>query len=455
MQITILSGSPKGDMSVTLQYMKYIESNCKENEYKVFHVGQEIKRIEKDTRLFEEIVDGVSNSDGVVWCTPVYYFLIPSQMKRFIELIYERGVGLAFSGKYAAILTTSVHCSDHTAHDYLRSICEDLGMRYVDGYSADMHDLLHSEERERLVKFAACFFKYIAEDKPTCSVFLPLRYKQPEYVPGEIEDVPKTWGRKIVLISDADDHDYNLNHMIDVFTKSIASEVEVVKLNEIDIRGGCLGCYRCAYDTICVQKDEVMDTYRQKIFPADAIVYAAAIKDRFLSSRWKMFLDRAFFSQHSPPFQGGQILFLISGPLRQVPNLRQWLLTFSECSGASLAGIITDEYEDSAYVTKLIGSHADQLVWAIDERYAVPGTFLGVGVHKVMRDCVYDYKSLFKYDNDFYKEHHLYDFPQKNVGLRAQNLFISLALKNPALRNRVYRDFTKQLVRPLQKVLQG
>jgi len=56
--------------------------------------------------------------------------------------------------------------------------------------------------------------------------------------------------------------------------------------------------------------------------------------------------------------------------------------------------------------------------------------------------------------NDFYKEHHLYDFPQKNVGLRAQNLFISLALKNPALRNRVYRDFTKQLVRPIQKVLQ-
>jgi hypothetical protein len=50
--------------------------------------------------------------------------------KRFIELITERGVQDAFAGKYTATLSTSIHFYDHTAHNYMHAVCDDLNMKY-------------------------------------------------------------------------------------------------------------------------------------------------------------------------------------------------------------------------------------------------------------------------------------------------------------------------------------
>jgi hypothetical protein len=38
----------------------------------------------------------------------VYHLLVPSQLKRFIEMAFESGTD-AFRGKYAAALMTSIH----------------------------------------------------------------------------------------------------------------------------------------------------------------------------------------------------------------------------------------------------------------------------------------------------------------------------------------------------------
>jgi multimeric flavodoxin WrbA len=63
---------------------------------------------------------------------------------------------------------------------------------------------------------------------------------------------------------------------------------------------------------------------------ADVIVFAGAIQDRYLSSRWKMFFDRSFFNNHSPYLVDKQIAFVISGPLGQISNLRQILEEYVE-----------------------------------------------------------------------------------------------------------------------------
>ncbi len=123
MKIAVLSGSPKGDLSITLQYVKLIQKKIPE----------------------AEIIDHVRNSDGVLWTFPVYVFLVPSQYKRFIDLIWERGAQDAFQDKYTAVLTTSIHFYDHTAHNYMHAICDDLGMRFVESLSADIDDIFTKE----------------------------------------------------------------------------------------------------------------------------------------------------------------------------------------------------------------------------------------------------------------------------------------------------------------------
>jgi len=453
MRIAVINGSPKGDMSVTMQYLEYIRRNNPNKDFKIFNVGHDIKKIEKKPELFTEIVQEIGKSDGILWCFPVYICVVPSQLKRFIELIFENSAEEAFEDKYATALTTSAHIYDHTAHNYIHAISEDLGMKYVEGFSAEMYDLNKQEERENLLNFSADFFSHIEKNRPTENKYLPLSYATPEYVPGEIQEISKTGNWKIVLLNDAEKNDLNLRLMIDVFIKTLPNHVEVLNLHEINMRGGCLGCLRCGYDGTCIYSDDVMSIYEDKLLPADAVIYAGTIKDRYLSSRWKMFFDRSFFNGHRPVLQGKQGGFIISGPLRQIPNLRQILQAQAEVGRFAHVSLVSDEYEDSQYTTSRISDFAAQLIWALEKEYHKPVTFLGVGGHKTLRDLVKDMKPIFTEDYEFYKEHGLFDFPRQGIHDRAINTFLLPLLRIPEVRTGFQKRLKWGMIWPLQKEL--
>ena len=454
MRVTVVSGSPKGQLSITLKYLEFMEMNAPGCEFDIFHVGHEIKKIEKKPELLERIIESVEGSDAVLWCFPVYVLLVPSQLKRFIELVFEGGHQGAFDGKYATAITTSIHFYDDTAHDYIRGISEDLGMRYISGYSAHMRDLLSPRGRESFTRFIECFMDYLENERPTARLYRQFSYVVPEYVPKRTRKVSGEKGQKVLLLTDTGDTDSNLDRMIQVFTRAVPDDVEVVNLNDVDIRGGCMGCLRCGYDGVCFYKDGVMDLFKEKIMPADAIVYAGDITDRFLSSRWKMFMDRAFFNGHRPVLMEKQMGFLISGPLQQLPDLRRVLEAHAQVGMMSLAGFVTDEYEDSEQVTSLVQDLARRMVWGARNRYIRPRTFLEVGGHKLFRDFIYNGKFVFKADHDFYREHGLFDFPQKKVGQRAVNLVVPTLLKIPRVREKFERDLKGYMVKPYEKVLE-
>jgi NAD(P)H-dependent FMN reductase len=163
MNIVVLNGSPKGKISATMQYVKFIQKKFPQHKLKIINISQKLTKIDKDIKLFHEIIDEIKASDGVLWAFPLYFFLVHSHYKRFIELISENNVEGAFENKYAAVLTTSIHFFDHTAHNYMNAICDDLNMKYVGSFSADMYDLVKEKERQRLILFADDFrakFRY-------------------------------------------------------------------------------------------------------------------------------------------------------------------------------------------------------------------------------------------------------------------------------------------------------
>jgi len=47
--------------------------------------------------------------------------------------------------------------------------------------------------------------------------------------------------------------------------------------------------------------------------PADIIIMAGSVHDRYLSATWKQFFDRSFFKGHTPGLDGKQIGFVIAG----------------------------------------------------------------------------------------------------------------------------------------------
>ncbi|MBU0511401.1 MAG: NAD(P)H-dependent oxidoreductase [Chloroflexi bacterium] len=458
MKITVLNGSPKGVTSVTMQYVHYIQKEYPQHELKIINISQRIKKIESDERAFQEILDEVKASDGILWASPVYFFLVPSNYKRFIELIFERNAELIFAEKYTACLTTSIHFFDHTAHNYIHAVCDDLNMRYVGSFSADMGDLAIAAERERLSLFAGKFFEVIENKSLTPRSYMPVARRDFDYLPGEAGDTVSAGGKKIVVVTDAQEHQVNLVRMVERFSASFSGEIAVINLHALDIKGSCLGCIQCGYDNQCAykDKDEYIDFYNTKLKTADILIFAGTIQDRYLSSRWKMFFDRSFFNGHAPSLIGKQIGFIISGPLSQNQNLRQILETWVEIQHANLAGIVTDEYGDSAQIDSLLQELARNLVRFAESGYIGTPTFLGVGGTKLFRDEIWGrLRFPFRADYLAYKKLGVFDFPQKNYKIRIQIAIMSLLSKSPGFRKEVNKRMKEEMIKPLQKVLDG
>jgi hypothetical protein len=53
MKIVVLNGSPKGEASITLQYVAFLQKHFFQHEFIIFHVSQYIKKIEKDPEAFQ------------------------------------------------------------------------------------------------------------------------------------------------------------------------------------------------------------------------------------------------------------------------------------------------------------------------------------------------------------------------------------------------------------------
>jgi multimeric flavodoxin WrbA len=457
MNIIVLNGSPKGETSATMQHIKYIQKTFPQHHLKIINVSQNLPRIEKNASLFQEILDEVKSSDGVLWAFPLYFFLVHSNYKRFIEMIFDEGAEGVFEHKYTAVLTTSVHVFDHTAHNYMNAICDDLKMNYAGAYSADMHDLLKREERKRLILFAEGFFEAIKKNTVTTTAYPPLAWSDFEYEPADPQEKVDTGGKKVVILTDSSDLESNLGTMVDRFRKSFSAEIPVFNLNDVNMKGACLGCCQCGLDNICAYqgKDDYIDFFNATVKTADILVFAGTVTDRYLSSKWKQFFDRSFFRGHVPSLSNKQMGYIISGPLRQIPNLRQILEGYTGFQQANLVDIVTDEYENSEQIDTLLQNLAGRLVRLSEKGYISPPNFLAIGGTKILRDHIWSgMRFVFQADHAFYKDHGMYDFPHKEYRTRARNAVMMLLTKIPSFKKEFIKRMKSEMIAPHRKILE-
>ena len=455
MKVTVLNGSPKGDQSVTMQYLKFIEKKFGSHQYNYINISQRINKIEDDREFFNSLIEDVKNSDLVIWGAPLYVCLIPSQYKRFIELIWERGAAESFNGKYAAVITTSIHFFDNTAQNYLRGICDDLGMNFAGGFSPDMYDLMKEDERSKLLVWAESVFDAAEKRLITSKVFNKPEYKMHDYIPVSPAVAVNHGEKRVLILSDRMYSGDNMEKMINRMKDEFGNSALYFNISDVDIKGGCLGCCECGLDYRCVYtgKDGFIDFYNEQIKTADIIIFAGEIKDRYLSSGWKQLFDRAFFNTHTPTMKGKQMGFLISGPLSEISNLREILQAYSEWQGANLVDIVTDE-NSSGDIDKLIDSLASRLVKFSGSGYVQPATFLGVGGMRIFRDDIWGrLKFVFQADFNYYKENGIFDFPhddEKTIDINAKMIALT---DNPDMREKVRKMIKSEMVKPMKYVV--
>ncbi len=448
MNILVINGSPKGKNSITLQTVLYLQKCFSKHNFELLHAGQSIRALERD---FTPAREALEKAELILFAYPVYTFIAPSQLHRFIELVKQSGISL--SGKYATQITTSKHFYDVTAHRYIQENCQDMGIKFIKGLSADMEDLLKPQGR----KEAVSFFRYVlwCMKHNSYEVF-PALQPQPAHIPAHVpENVrPKKESgtskkHRVVIVTDASKEDAQLQTMIAHFQAVFPMESHIVNIREYPFQGGCLGCFRCATSGKCVYTDQFDDFLRNEIQSADATVYAFSIKDHSMGAVFKKYDDRQFCNGHRTVTMGSPVGYLVSGNYRQEENLRMVIEGRSEVGGNFLAGVATDETNTDAAIDKM----AHTLAYAIRHHYTKPQNFYGVGGMKIFRDLIFLMQGMMKADHQFFKEHGQYDFPQKQPGMILKMHLVGMLLDSPAIQKKMGNKMTEGMLAPYQKIL--
>lgn len=442
MKIVVVNGSPKGKYSITLQTVRYLEIKYPDHEFSVIHAGQKIKSLEKDFSKASELLE---SADAILFAYPVYTFLAPSQLHRFIELMKENGVDV--KDKYATQISTSKHFYDITAHKYIEENSLDMGMRYIRGLSADMEDLLEENGRKDAEKFFERFLWSVAEEVYTGTHRNEVKY---DCVPATVSEnnKGKNKGKDIIILTDETDESSNLSSMIARFQNVLSYETRIVNISEYPLAGGCLGCFRCAVSEKCVYKDGFDKFLRENIQKADAIVYAFRISDHSMGSRFKMYDDRNFCNGHRTVTVGMPVGYLVSGNYSAENNLRTVIEARCETGGNFLSGVATDEYDTDKQIDDL----AKALVFALETKHTAPQNFWGVGGMKIFRDLIYQMRGMMRADHKFYKKQGIYDFPQNKKGKTLMMYGVGMMLSNEKILSKMGNKMNEGMLMPYEQL---
>jgi len=438
--ICILNGSPRGKYSTTVHTSLYLEKRYPEHHFEYLNVGTKINSYERD---MSEALAAIERAELIVFSYPVYTFIAPSQLHRFIAALKACDVDL--SAKFATQITTSKHFYDVTAHRYVEDNCHDLGMKVMRGLSADMEDLTTAQGRQD----AEAFFEYVLwcvendVHEPA-----PGRKARPaEQYRSSFAAVQKKDEYEVVIVADLREDDLNLKTMISDFEAAFPYKTRLVNIAQYPFKGGCLGCFNCAGEGKCIYKDGFDTFLREEIQTADAIVCAFTIRDHSMGPQFKVYDDRQFCNGHRTVTEGMPFGYIISGDYACEENLHTIVEARAEVGHNFLAGVGCD--------AQSMNSMMQRLAYAVEHKYVQPRNFWGVGGMKIFRDLIWIMRGLMKADHDFYRKHGVYDFPQKQWGKMLVMCFLGAMVRNPKIKAKMGNKMNEGMAAPYVKVVSG
>lgn len=439
MKICVINGSPRGENSVTLQSVLYLEKRFPEHEFDFLNVGAGIQSFERD---MSGAVEAIMSSELLLFSYPVYTFLAPAQLHRFIELMKSSGAD--FRDIYMTQLTTSEHFFDVSAHKYIEDNCWDMGLRVIRGFSAGREDLLAEQGRQELEDFLR-YVGYCVEND-VYEPAAPRGKPEPSVYIQSLSPSVKPEGFDTVIVGDLREGDEDLRAMIKDFGALYPYKTRFINISDFAFKGGCLGCFGCAADGQCVYKDGFDAFLQENIQNADAVVYAFTIRDHSMGSRFKMYDDRQFCSGHHTVTSGKPVAYIVSGSYEREDNLKMVIEGRAQVGHNFFAGV--------GYDMPTMESAARRLAYALEHHSVQPRNFYEVGGMKIFRDLVWLMRGIMKADHEYYKAHGLYDFPQRRWGHMLALCLLGRFMRDPRRKTRMNEKFNERMLTPYRKLLE-
>ena len=145
------------------------------------------------------------------------------------------------------------------------------------------------------------------------------------------------------------------------------------------------------------------------------------------------------------PTRGKPTAYIINGGYEAEENLIAVLEARAEMSQSFLAGFASD--------TAQMQVTAKRLAYALEHKYAPPQDFRGVAGQKLLRDRLWPVRGISRADNEYFKTHGLYDFPQRRWLYSLRLSILGLLMRNEKLRAKIVPRLNHGRLAPFRKLL--
>ncbi|OHD13356.1 MAG: hypothetical protein A2086_14620 [Spirochaetes bacterium GWD1_27_9] len=455
MKIAVLNGSPKDkELSISIKYIEFLQKKLPNYQYFILPISTDINKIESNDSYFQSILKTIEDSDVVVWAYPVYFFMIPSQLKKFVELIFKKNKQNVFTGKYSTTITTSSMIFDYHAHNYIHSISEDLGMHYINGISFESIkyiDLLNKEYQMSFINFFVDFIQKAENKQSIPKKYFPISNQINKIdLDIKIENINRNTNKNIVILTDNLENS-NIEKMVNIFSSFIKYKIDIVNVNTINIKKECSGCLYCQEKSVCCIQDDVREIFEKKLPNADAIIFAFSIEYRHLTARWKALIDRSTFNAQLPLLKRKICGWLVSGNLRYHKDLSEFIEIFSGAHFLNCVGIVSDEYDNTEKIVELIQNLANDVEKNIENQPIKPFSSYAQTYHLLVREQIASLGAakyaLYKH----FRKHKLLKFPYSRP-LR-EIIFFNIIFNLPFIKMIARKKLLNFLIKPYLKLL--
>jgi hypothetical protein len=134
--------------------------------------------------------------------------------------------------------------------------------------------------------------------------------------------------------------------------------------------------------------------------------------------------------------------------------LREILKAYVEIQHCNVTGFVSDDMGSPAEINAALQTMALNSSMQSKLGYIQPPTFYQVAGNKIFRDAIWGrLRVVFQADHRYYKEHGMYNFPQKNYKWRIINSTLVLLTKIPAVRGEFIKRVKTEMIKPCANVV--
>lgn len=373
MRVTVLSASPKQQLSLTLQTIRTLQKMCPEDQFDICF----LKKVD-DHSEFEE---KANDAELIIILSSLYHLNTHGQLMRYLK-----DVKLP-KGKPITYITTSGMNMDVPAHNYLRSYARHNGLKWIRSLSLLDEDVLQECRREELYRW----FSYVKD------------------VVNNTRLTETSLTNKTIAILDcgdtAEETEKEAKEIVAKY-EALGAKVMLYNMRERSIKG-CIACFGCYTNNKCVIKDDFEAITDEINKNADVMLVVSGINYNQFSTNYKYFLDRHVkfgrFGQEQELIKAYVYCGEIDG--QDLAELEQHTLVVDSLAGDCYVGLYPGTEEGIAQLIQ------ESSYVVINDLYPQRNTY-SYGLNHQFANLAYRLQNMTPRDYEYYKSKGFYDIPE-------------------------------------------